>query len=80
MNLKADSLSYWDEHTGRFVVEEEPIRIMVGGSSADHAAIYNGRDRPLGDSNVTPQTVLAAHTVLAHDDELDIGPSAVSPA
>jgi hypothetical protein len=35
MTLKADSLSYWDERAGRFVVEEEPVRIMVGGSSAD---------------------------------------------
>ena len=35
MNLKADSLSYWDEQAGRFVVEGEPVRIMVGGSSAD---------------------------------------------
>ena len=35
MKLKAESLAYWDEHAGRFVVEEEPIRILVGGSSAD---------------------------------------------
>jgi beta-glucosidase len=35
MNLKADSLAYWDERPGRFVVEQEPIRILVGGSSAD---------------------------------------------
>jgi beta-glucosidase len=35
MKLKADSLAYWDEHAGIFVVEEEPIRIQVGGSSAD---------------------------------------------
>ncbi len=35
MNLKAESLAYWDEHAGRFIVEDEPIRIMVGGSSAD---------------------------------------------
>jgi beta-glucosidase len=35
MKLKAESLAYWDEHAGRFVVEEEPIRIQVGGSSAD---------------------------------------------
>jgi beta-glucosidase len=35
MTLKADSLSYWDERAGRFVVEEEPVRIVVGGSSAD---------------------------------------------
>ncbi len=35
MKLRADSLSYWDERAGRFAVEEEPIRILVGGSSAD---------------------------------------------
>ncbi len=35
MQLKAESLSYWDEQAGRFVVEEEPVRILVGGSSAD---------------------------------------------
>ena len=35
MQLKADSLAYWDQAAGRFVVEEEPVRIMVGGSSAD---------------------------------------------
>ncbi len=35
MPLKADSLAYWDEHAGRFVVEDEAVRIMVGGSSAD---------------------------------------------
>jgi beta-glucosidase len=35
MKLKADSLSYWDERAGHFVVEEEPVRILVGGSSAD---------------------------------------------
>jgi beta-glucosidase len=35
MKLRADSLSYWDEHAGRFVMEEEPVRILVGGSSAD---------------------------------------------
>jgi beta-glucosidase len=35
MTLKAESLAYWDEHAGRFVVEDEQIRILVGGSSAD---------------------------------------------
>jgi len=35
MKLKADALSYWDQRTARFVVEEEPVRIQVGGSSAD---------------------------------------------
>jgi beta-glucosidase len=33
--LKAESLAYWDERAGRFIVEQEPIRIMAGGSSAD---------------------------------------------
>jgi beta-glucosidase len=33
--LKAETLSYWDEAKNQFVVEEEPIRIMLGGSSAD---------------------------------------------
>jgi beta-glucosidase len=32
--LKADSLGYWDEKAARFVLEQEPLRIMVGGSSA----------------------------------------------
>jgi beta-glucosidase len=35
MKLKGDSLAYWDQAAGRFVVEEEPVRITVGGSSAD---------------------------------------------
>jgi beta-glucosidase len=35
MKLKAASLAYWDEKAGRFVVEEGPIRLMVGGSSSD---------------------------------------------
>jgi beta-glucosidase len=35
MKLRADSLSDWDQHSGRFVVEEEPVRILVGGSSAE---------------------------------------------
>jgi beta-glucosidase len=34
MLLKADSLAYWDEKAARFVLEQEPLRIMVGGSSA----------------------------------------------
>jgi beta-glucosidase len=33
--LKAQTLAYWDEARSSFVVEEEPIRITVGGSSAD---------------------------------------------
>jgi len=35
LKLKAASLAYWDEKTNRFVVEREPVRLMVGGSSAD---------------------------------------------
>jgi beta-glucosidase len=33
--LKAESLAWWNERPGRFEVEEEPIRIVVGSSSAD---------------------------------------------
>jgi beta-glucosidase len=35
MKLKAASLAYWDEPAGRFVVEDEPVRLLVGGSSGD---------------------------------------------
>jgi beta-glucosidase len=35
MRLAAQSLSYWDEKTSRFVVEDERVRLIVGGSSAD---------------------------------------------
>jgi beta-glucosidase len=35
LKLRAASLAYWDEKAGRFVVEDEPIRLMVGGSSSD---------------------------------------------
>jgi beta-glucosidase len=35
MTLKADSLAYWDEKAARFVVEDEPVRLMIGGSSSD---------------------------------------------
>jgi beta-glucosidase len=35
IKLQAESLAYWDEHAGRFIVEKEPIRVMLGGSSAD---------------------------------------------
>ncbi len=35
MKLKAESLSYWDTNTGGFVVEDEPVQITLGGSSAD---------------------------------------------
>jgi beta-glucosidase len=34
LRLKGDSLGWWNQKTGRFEVEAEPIRIMVGGSSA----------------------------------------------
>ncbi|MGA3026146.1 MAG: glycoside hydrolase family 3 C-terminal domain-containing protein [Bryobacteraceae bacterium] len=33
--LKAESLAWWDAKQGRFAVEQEAIRIVVGGSSAD---------------------------------------------
>jgi beta-glucosidase len=33
--LKASSLAYWDEAGHRWVVEEEPVRVAVGASSAD---------------------------------------------
>ena len=33
--LRAESLAYWNEVKNSFVVEDEPIRIMVGSSSAD---------------------------------------------
>ena len=35
MKLRAASLAYWDETAGRFVVEDEPVRLMVGGSSSE---------------------------------------------
>jgi beta-glucosidase len=35
MTLRAASLAYWDEKAGRFAVEEGPVRLMVGASSAD---------------------------------------------
>jgi beta-glucosidase len=33
--LKASQLAYWDEKQGKFVVESEPVGLMVGDSSAD---------------------------------------------
>ena len=33
--LKAQTLAYWDEARSSFVVEAEPVRLMVGGSSAE---------------------------------------------
>jgi beta-glucosidase len=33
--LKAESLAYWDEGLNKWVVEEKPVTIMVGGSSSD---------------------------------------------
>jgi beta-glucosidase len=33
--LKAEALAYWDEGHNRWVVEEEPVKIMLGSSSAD---------------------------------------------
>ena len=34
MRLKAEALSYWDEKLRRFVVEPEPVNLLVGPSSA----------------------------------------------
>ncbi|MGB7191356.1 MAG: fibronectin type III-like domain-contianing protein, partial [Acidobacteriaceae bacterium] len=33
--LKASQLAYWDEQQGSFVVEAEPVKLMIGDSSAD---------------------------------------------
>ena len=33
--LKAEWLGWWNAKLGRFEVEQEPLRIVVGGSSAD---------------------------------------------
>jgi beta-glucosidase len=33
--LKAADLAYWDEKSGKFQVETEPVSLMVGDSSAD---------------------------------------------
>ncbi len=33
--LKASQLAYWDEKSGKFQVEAEPVSLMVGDSSAD---------------------------------------------
>jgi beta-glucosidase len=33
--LKTSQLAYWDEKTGKFAVEAEPVSLMVGDSSAD---------------------------------------------
>jgi beta-glucosidase len=33
--LKASDLAYWDEKSGKFQVEAEPVSLMVGDSSAD---------------------------------------------
>ncbi len=35
MPLKAESLAWWNEKTGRWEVEEGPVAILVGGSSTD---------------------------------------------
>jgi len=35
MQLKAESLAYWDADTQKFVVEKDKIKILVGPSSAD---------------------------------------------
>jgi beta-glucosidase len=36
--LKASSLGYWDEKLSNFRVESEPIKLLVGNSSADEQA------------------------------------------
>ena len=33
--LKAADLAYWDDKSGKFEVEAEPVSLMVGDSSAD---------------------------------------------
>ena len=33
--LKGDALAWWNEKAGRFEVEAEPVRIVLGSSSAD---------------------------------------------
>ena len=35
MALNSEQLAYWDAKNGRFVVEREPVRLMVGDSSAN---------------------------------------------
>jgi beta-glucosidase len=35
ITLKAESLGYWDVSQNKWVVEEKPVTIMVGGSSSD---------------------------------------------
>jgi hypothetical protein len=34
MILNAEQLAYWDAKNQRFVVEREPVQLMVGDSSA----------------------------------------------
>jgi beta-glucosidase len=34
-SLKASSLAYWDEARNRWSVEQEPVELLVGASSAD---------------------------------------------
>ena len=33
--LDAQQLAYWNERQSKFVVESEPVKLMVGDSSAD---------------------------------------------
>jgi beta-glucosidase len=35
LKLLAASLAYWDEKANRSTVEEEPVRLLVGGSSSE---------------------------------------------
>ena len=37
IKLPTSQLAYWDVHTGAFRVEREPVRLMIGDSSADIA-------------------------------------------
>jgi len=33
--LKASTLAYWDEKLGKFKVEAEPVKLMIGSSSKE---------------------------------------------
>src|ERR1035437_6270856 len=33
--LKASTLAYWDEKQGKFKVEAEPVKLMIGRSSSE---------------------------------------------
>jgi beta-glucosidase len=44
--LKADALKYWDAVKGSFEVEQDQIKVMIGGSSADLRLENTIRVRP----------------------------------